>query len=48
MKLSSGWQGHKSGVNKILYIQINNQNMVFLDALGGGNSVLRPELRGRG
>ena len=48
VKMSSGWQGHRSGVNKILYIQINNQNMVFLDALGSGNAALRPEITGQG
>lgn len=45
VKLSSNWVGHKSGVNKILFFQINRGNKVYLTAQGVGNSILQPQVR---
>jgi hypothetical protein len=47
-KMSPNWQGHKSGVNKIFFFQINHKNMVNLDAHGSGASTLRPHISAQG
>jgi hypothetical protein len=45
LKLSSNWQGHSSGVNKILFAWIHGDASVYLSAQGSGSGTLRPQVR---
>jgi hypothetical protein len=48
VRLSDNWEGHPSGVNKILHIWIAGGNKVYLSAQGQGRQPLRPQVRLQG
>ena len=43
-KLSSNWQGHKSGVNKVGYAWIHDNPAVYFNAYGADSAALVPRL----
>jgi hypothetical protein len=45
MKVSSNWQGHGSGVNKLGFVWIHDDASVYFSAQGSGSSALRPRIR---
>lgn len=45
LKLSSNWQGHRSGVNKLGFVWIHDHPAVYFSAQGSGSSTLRPRIR---
>jgi len=45
LKLSSNWQGHSSGVNKIAFVWVHGDPVVYFSAQGSGSSPLEPEVR---
>lgn len=48
VRLSENWQGHRSGVNKIFHLWINDRNMVYLSAQGAGAGPYAPQVRLQG
>jgi hypothetical protein len=45
LKLSDNWQGHSSGVNKVVFAWIHGDASVYLSAQGSGSGPLRPQIR---
>jgi hypothetical protein len=45
VKLSSNWQGHSSGVNKIGFVWLHNNPTVYFSAQGSGSGPLQPQIR---
>jgi hypothetical protein len=45
VKLSSNWQGHSSGVNKIGFVWLHNDPVVYFSAQGSGSGLLEAQVR---
>ena len=45
VKLSSNWQGHGSGVNKIGFVWLHGNPVVYFSAQGSGSGPLEPQIR---